>query len=166
MEPTIGGFIAFVQNVLQPPDVFDASTSVFVTYAYDFAVQWVTKQLKTVPGIPGASSVYAIAVYNLAADFLINIAQDQPGDPVVPNSGTGNNPNGLRYWAFLRSRYHIDSFVPGVIQTSSDEGTSVGYVVPDQFSQFSVADLQNLKTPFGRRYLGIAQSFGTVWGLS
>jgi hypothetical protein len=166
MEPTLGGFIQFVENVLQPPDVFDASTSVFVPYAYDFAVQWVTKQLKTVPGIPGASSVYAIAVYNLAADFLINIAQDQPGDPVAPNSGTSKNPAGLQYWAFLRDRYQVLSFVPGVIQSTSDEGTSSSYVVPDQFSQFSVADLQNLKTPFGRRYLGIAQSFGTVWGLS
>jgi hypothetical protein len=166
MEPTLGGFVEFVTNVIQPPAPFDPTTSVFVTLAYDFAIQWVDRQLRVAPGIPGSPSIYAIAVYNLAADFLINIAQDQPSDPVVPNSGTGTNPNGLQYWAFLRSRYNILSFTAGVVQTTSDEGTSAGYLVPEQFSQFSVADLQALKTPFGRAYLGIAQSFGSVWGLS
>ena len=166
MDPTLGGFITFVQNVIQPPTYFDATTSVYVTYAYNYAYQWVNSQICTVPGLQSSWNMYAIAVYNLAADFLINFAQDQLGDPIVPNTISATSPNGLQYWAWLRSKYDVLSFFPGVIQSSSDEGTSSSYVVPEQFQNFSVADLQSLKTPYGRTYLGIAQSWGTVWGLS
>ena len=151
---------------MQPPSYFNAATSIYVTYAYDYAIQWVTQQLQCVPGIQGAWNMYAFAVYNLAADRLINFAEDQPNDPIVPNTVSPANPNGLQYWAWLRSKYDVLDFFPGVIQSTSDEGTSASYVVPEQFNTFSVADLQNLKTPFGRTYLGIAQSIGTVWGLS
>lgn len=168
VNPTEGGFVTFVQNVLQPPSYFDPTTSVYVVYAYDFAIQWVTQQLQQVPNLAGPSAwnMYSIAVYNLAADSLINFAQDQPDDPPVPNTVSALNPNGLQYWAWLRSKYDILSFFPGVVQSTSDEGTSASYLVPNQFSQFSVADLNQLKTPFGRTYLGIAQSWGSVWGLT
>src|ERR1700722_5502312 len=120
MNPTEGGFITFVTNVLQPPSYFNPSTSVYVTYAYNYAYQWVTNQLQTVPGIPNAWNMYAIAVYNLAADFLINFAQDQPSDPIVPNTVSAQNPNGLQYWAWLRSKYDVLAFFPGVVQSTSD----------------------------------------------
>ena len=116
MNPTEGGFITFVTNVLQPPSYFNPTTSVYVTYAYNYAYQWVTQQLQLVPGIPNAWNMYAIAVYNLAADFLINFAQDQPSDPIVPNTVSAQNPNGLQYWAWLRSKYDVLAFFPGVVQ--------------------------------------------------
>jgi hypothetical protein len=166
MDPTLGGFVTFVQNVIQPPSYFDPTTSVYVVYAYNYAYQWVNSQLSSVPGLPGVWNMYALAVYNLAGDVLINIAQDAPDDPIVPNSCNGTDPSGLQYWAWLRNKYNILAFFPGVVQSTSDEGTSASYVVPEQFQTFSVADLQNLKTPYGRTYLGIAQSIGTCWGLS
>lgn len=166
MDPTEAGFITFVQNVIQPPSYFDPTTSAYVVYAYNYAYQWVNNQLSNVPGLQGAWNMYAIAVYNLAADVLINIAQDAPTDPIYPNTCSNAFPEGMQYWAWLRNKYNILAFFPGVIQSSSDEGTSASYLVPDQFQYFSVADLQNLKTPYGRTYLGIAQSWGTVWGLT
>ena len=38
--------------------------------------------------------------------------------------------------------------------------------VPKAFDELTIGNLQNLKTPWGRVYLGIAQSYGTLWGLS
>jgi len=38
--------------------------------------------------------------------------------------------------------------------------------VPDFFKDLSLADLQMLQDPWGRRYLMIAQQFGSLWGLS
>ena len=60
----------------------------------------------------------------------------------------------------------INSFVAGVIESSADESTSQSMKVPDQFEGLTIADLQNLKTPWGRTYLGIAQSIRTDWGIS
>ena len=31
---------------------------------------------------------------------------------------------------------------------------------------FTLANLQNLKTPYGRQYLAWAQAYGPLWGLS
>jgi hypothetical protein len=36
--------------------------------------------------------------------------------------------------------------------------------VPDFFKDLSLADLQMLQDPWGRRYLMIAQQFGSLWG--
>ena len=159
LGPTIGGFIEFVTSVMAPPAPFNPETSVYVIYAYDFAYQWVNTDLAlTCPQVIGSWNLYSIAVYNLAADTLIAIAQDQPSDPIYKD--------GLKYWAWLRQEYNTLAFVPGIVQSSSDEGTSVGYELPDSYKGFTIANIQNTKSPYGRAYLGIAQSYGTLWGLN
>lgn len=164
LQPTLSGFIEFVQNVMKPPAPFDATTSLFVQYAYNYAVQFANQNLSNVQGLPGVWSLYAMAVYNLAANTLINFAQDPPGAPLVtpPN---GPLP-GLPYWASLRKSYGVLNFVAGVVSSTSDEGTSSSYEIPEQFKNYTIANLQNLKTPYGRQYLSIAGSWGSLWGLS
>lgn len=98
-----------------------------------------------------APNVYTAAVYNLAADRLINFAPDQQGQC---------------YFGNIRRDLNLNSFVPGVIESSSDEATSQTFAIPDSLRHLQILDLQNLKTPYGRTYLGYAQMTGTLWGLN
>jgi hypothetical protein len=160
-QATLGGFINFVTNVMQPPSPFNPATDPSVVFAFNFAVQWTYIGLVAVPGVMGGLTMYQTAVYNFAADTLINIAEDPEGSPAVPNSDPP-----MPFWAFTRKKYNILSFIPGIVQSSGDVSTNVGYMVPKSFDNYSVMDLQNLKTPFGRVYLSIAGAWGGVNGIS
>jgi len=106
---------------------------------------------------------YQQAVYNLAASNLLNFAQDPVPTVVYPPG----DPAGLGFFAYTRKTYNMLGFVSGVIQAAADESTSESMVVPDAFKDFTVANLQQLKDPYGRFYLGVAQSYGpAVWGLT
>lgn len=89
--------------------------------------------------------MYELAVYNLGADRLINFAQDQPNQS---------------YWRDRRKDMRIYAPSLGVPEAGSDQGTSGSLVNPEVMKNLTLANLQQLKTPFGREYLGIAQSFG------
>jgi hypothetical protein len=114
--------------------------SPFFDTAYLLAIETVN------PLINSASpALYVQAVYNLAADILFNIAADTPPSTFFTNARTTMDLYGL---------------VAGVPSAASDEGTSVGLVVPESLAQLSLSDLQNIKTPWGRMYLSIAQKWG------
>jgi hypothetical protein len=146
-----------------PTSALDPNTNPAVGWAYDFALNWVSDQLCLAPSQPGAWTMYAMAVYNLAADTLINLVQDAPDAPIYANTPNGQ---GLPYWEWLRTKYGVNNFVAGVVQSASDVSTSSSYMVPETFKGYTIANLGNLKTPYGVRYLGIASSLGTQWGLS
>ena len=151
MDPTIAGFTAFIFGIMGVPSVALPATAPVIQWSYDFALDWVNQDLQNAPSQTTSWSIYARAVYNLAADTLINWAPDQSGQT---------------YFADLRKQFGCNSFVAGVIQSSGDEGTNESLVVPEAFKELTIANLGNLKTPYGRNYLGIAQSTGTIWGLS
>ena len=95
--------------------------------------------------------MYGLAVYNLATDRLLNFAQDQPGQT---------------YFQDLRAKYKLLDLAVGVVQSASDQGTSGAYVNLETMKNFTLMDLATLKTPFGRRYMEIAMSFGPdIFGL-
>jgi hypothetical protein len=97
-------------------------------------------------------SIYTLAVYNLAADRLINYAPDVPGQT---------------FFADLRKLFRIMDVSVGVPSSANDQGTAVGILNPEQMKLLTLADLQTLKTFCGRNYMGIAQGVGrTVFGLS
>lgn len=96
-------------------------------------------------------SIYTLAVYNLATDRLMNFAPDQPNQS---------------YFQQLRSQYNLLDSKVGVVTTASDQGTAGSLLNPEQLSRLTLEDLQTLKTPFGRNYLGMAQAFGpNLFGL-
>jgi hypothetical protein len=162
--PTLGGFITFITNVMAiPSDALDPNTNPVVGWAYDFAVNWVNDQLCLVPSQSGSWTIYAMAIYNLAADTLINWVQDASDAPVFKNTPNGQ---GLQYWSWLRATYGVNNFVAGVVQSTSDVSTWASYMIPETFKGYTIANLGNLKTPYGVRYLGIATSLGTLWGLT
>lgn len=107
--------------------------------------------LQTVNTFLEATGLYNEAVYNLAADRLINYAPDVPDQT---------------YWAGERKRLKVNDITLGVITSASDQGTAAAITNPEQFKGLTIGDLQNLRTSYGRAYLAIAQSVGSLWGLS
>ncbi len=157
-QPTLSGFQWFLLNVAGFKITSLPPASPVVAWALSFAVQIVNPALRAASGcgppIAGTpeTSVYVTAVYNLATDLVVQFAQDQPG------SG---------FFARLRKKLNVNSFVSGVISGASDESTSQTMVVQEAAKNFTLDDLQRLKTPWGRAYLALAQAFGpTTWGLS
>jgi hypothetical protein len=156
MDPTIGGFIAFITGVMGVPStvLVTSPPAPVIQFSYDQAINTVLQALQGVPSQLTSPSVYATAVYNLAADQLITYAPDSPSN--VPPT----------YWANLRQSFGLNTFQGGVINFSSDSSTSTGYTVSDSLKNITIGDLLNLKTSYGRNYLAIAQAYGTLWGIS
>lgn len=155
MDPTLDGFITFMQRVMGITTVVLSFTDPSIQASYDYATNIVITALQCVPSQPTSPSIYATAIYNLAGDTLINIAPD----------GTGSNPDST-YFAGLRTLYNILGFVAGVANEANDQGTGVGITVSNVMENLSFLNLQQLKTPWGRMYLGLAGQWGPWWGLS
>lgn len=163
MGPTLAGFILFIRDYMGISTALLPDDSVYIEAAYQVALATVLKQMKKVcaPSSP-YTSIYGLAVYNLAGDRLINYAQDLPGSDVIPGSDPPE-----KFFAYTRRQWDIFGFTSGVVQSSSDETTSGSFVVPKAFEALTIGDLQNIKTPWGRQYLAFAQDFGpSIWGLS
>lgn len=120
--------------------------SVFFTYAFDVALEIVNPLLGCVSPL-----IFMLAVYNLAGDNLVNWAMDTP-----PST----------YWADLRKSFGILNFTGGVVSSAGDESTNVSLEIVEGLKNLTIGQLQNLKTPYGRQYLGWAQEVGTSWGIS
>lgn len=130
----------------QGDPVWGALTN-WLKIAFDVAMAIVNDDLAV------TGSIYPLAVYNLGADILINIAPDVPG-------------SGQRFMAKLREQYEILKPIAGAITTGSNEGSSATVLNPEFLKNLTQAQLQNLKTPWGRAYLGYANAVGTLWGLT
>jgi hypothetical protein len=161
--PTVDGFLQFVYGFMQITPAQLPPTSPVVFFAFHSARETVNGFIRC--AVP---FLYHQAVYNLAADILINYAPDIGdafGNP-PPFYGTIGKDR-LPVFAYLRRKFNVNGFVSGVISSASDEGTSESMVVPDSLAQLSLSDLQNMKTPWGRRYLSIAQKWGpTLFGIT
>ena len=106
------------------------------------------------PLINCASAVmFTLATYNLAGSNLVNYAQDQPGKT---------------YFADLRGKegLNLGSFAAGVVSAAADQGTSSTLATPDSLKNLTLMNLQQLRDPWGRAYLAIAQEFGPLWGIT
>jgi hypothetical protein len=122
----------------------------------DIAVTSLAIALEIVNDVLNQASprIYTLAVYNLATDRLINFAPDVPGQT---------------FFQDLRGpkKFNVSLVRVGVPSQSSDQGTAVGILNPEQLKMLTLQDLQTLSTPFGRAYMGFAQAYGqTIWALS
>lgn len=155
-RPTLAGFTGFIRTIMGIDATILPDDSPFIPFAYAVSLEIVNVQINIVSCL-----MYTLAVYNLGGDNIINYADDLPDAAPYP----GSQPP-LPYFAYMRSKWNINGFVSGVIQSASDEGTSESMVVQEAAKNFTLSDVQNLKTPYGRQYLAIAQRTGTIWGLS
>ena len=161
-QPTLAGFLTFLQTNLNPPAKALPAGSPWPGFALARALALVNPALQCDP-IPqwdaagvslnsGGWTIYSLAVYYLSTDLLVNVTPDQ---------------NGFTFFADLRKQFNIAGYISGVVQASSDEGTSVSLVVQEAAQHFTLSDVQRLKTPWGRAYLELAQSWGpTTFGIS
>lgn len=150
---TRAGFVTFIRNSMGITAAVLPDASTDIDAALALAIEIVSDLLSQVSTV-----IYDNAVYNLAGHNLIEDAQD-----VTP---TVIYQNGLPYFAYWRSEWKINMFVPGVLSSTSDEGTSSAYNNPEFMNRLMMSDLQLIKTPFGRAYLGYAQRIGSHWGIS
>ncbi|HEE9885959.1 TPA: hypothetical protein R8G26_004528 [Citrobacter braakii] len=142
MTTSLSGFIEFVRADMGiTPDQAPDNAPSF-TLAYGGAVEWVNRDIELV-----MPHLYAVAVYNLAASFLANYGTES-------------------VFSEFRQKLRLNNIATGVITGAGDNSTSAQRLVPDFFKDLSLADLQMLQDPWGRRYLMIAQQFGSLWGLS
>jgi hypothetical protein len=103
----------------------------------------------TVQATPTSGNTFT---YPLAAD---------PGMETVPGTYTTG------FFAALRKQWNILAPVTGVVAESHDESTGTSVLNPEQMKEFTMANLQQMKTPYGRAYIAFAQSYGqTLWGLT
>lgn len=115
--------------------------------SFTMAMDLVNTDLSAAPGM-----IYPLAVYNLAADRLLNFAPD------VQNQ---------TFFKDVRAQFRMTDISVGVSSSVNDQGTSVGILNPESMQGFTLLDLQTLKTPYGRAYMAFAQSYGgALWGLS
>jgi len=153
-----------VQNVMGISTTICPSNSPQLIFSYNMALLLVNRALIGVPGWCNPSpqmgpSLYAVAVYNLAGNNLIEFGVDL--------EGADDYRNGMPFFAYTRQVWNINGYVSGTISSAGDEGTSEGMVVPEWAKKMTLADLQTAKTPYGRMYLGIAQQYGpSIWGYS
>jgi hypothetical protein len=156
--PTLAGFQSFLVNYVGITAVILPPASLVVSTAFTIATDIVNLQLQL-----ASPDIYTLAVYNLATSNVINFAQDLPNAPPYAQAPPGVS---LPFFAYMRDRFNILGPVSGVIQSSSDVSTSESMVVPDWATGLTLADLQFRKDPYGRQYLALAQSYGTLWGIS
>ncbi len=164
MDPTPAGFMWFIRTIMKISTTYLPDSAGVIEFVYALALQTVNLALQCVPNpTPTAPNTYAIAVYNLAADLLLNLAQDEDGAPVYKTI----DGRTYTYFEYVRHTLNLGGFTPGVIQSTNDLTTGGSYVVPEAFQHLTIGDLSNLKTPYGRMYLSIAQDYGpTEVGIS
>lgn len=164
-QPTLDGFTTYFYAATAIPQTVIPTTSLFLGYAYNVALSTVNLKLNAAGG-----PIYMLAVYDLATDNLINWAP--PSNPPVyfmlPSGAQVLDAQGnpIEYMTYLRQQYGINQFTPGVISSSGDESTNASYEMLEQYKGYTLANLQNLKTPWGRAYLSKAADVGNLWGLS
>jgi len=117
-----------------------------IEFSYNFAINICTDLLSIIPQIPG-QFLYITAVYNLAGDTLLTYGIDQTGQT---------------FFKQAQQKYQLNTFVSGVVTFAGDEGTQTSLTVPEAMKHLTIGNLQNLKTPYGRTYLQIAQDFGSL----
>lgn len=146
MGPTFEGFKDFVYNVMGVPLAALPADSPYLQLSYNVALETVNPSFACF-----GPHIYTQMVYNFGADFLVNYAPDQPGQT---------------YFKDLREALGLNKFIPGLISASNDETTGQSWMIPDIFKEMNLSELELLKTPWGRFYLGWAQKYGPLWGLS
>lgn len=144
--PTLAGYTDFLRNVAKiNPTVLPGNTPV-IEMSYCIALEIVNLSLALM-----GCRIYALAVYNLATSNLLSYAPDQSGST---------------YFEDIRKKWNLNDFITGVVESTSDNGSSESMVVQDAAKTFTLSNLQNLKDPYGRAYLAFAQDYGTLWGLT
>jgi hypothetical protein len=144
--PNAADLYTFLTTVALVPPADLPANSPYVTWALSYAEELTLLVLRAV-----GQDFYCFAVYCLATSFLLNWCPDQPGQT---------------FFTQTRADMKLTSFTPGVVNSAADQGTSDGLLSPEFLSGLTMANLQQLKDPFGRAWLAANQETGFLWGIS
>lgn len=144
-QPNLTDFYTFVTNQGVPSSDLP-STSEYLAWALNYAIEVALPGPQIGAGLAGYAGSYVMATYNLGLHQLLKVAQDVSGN----------------FFATVRQTYGLTSPKVGVVMASEDQGTSQTLVVPEFFSRLTLSDLDLMKTPYGREYLGYAQMYGST----
>ena len=144
--PNTTDLYTFLQTIVGVPAAALPSNSPYLAWALSYAEE---KTLLVLYAI--GQDYYCFAIYLLATSFLINWCPDQPGQT---------------FFADLRKTWNLTGFVGGTIQSSADESTSESLLAPDFLKGLTIGQLQALKDPYGRQWLGMMSDNGPIWGIS
>src|ERR1035437_3630600 len=103
-----------------------------------------------------------LGIGNYQIDGSYQIASENMTVSTPPNV----YQKGLAYFEYWRAQWGINTFTAGVVESTSDEGSSVSLHVPEFMDNLPMSALEYLKTPFGRTYLNHAQRVGGDMGMS
>lgn len=162
--PTLAGFQDFITNIMGIAPKYLEPTNPAIQFSFDFALTIVNRTFQVV-----SPFAYNVMVYNLAGHNLLMFAGDIPGVFYVnPDGSEHMSAEGqpIGYFGYIRQSMDLNGFPPGIVQSTADETTSASFVVPDAMKNLSFQDLETARTPWGRRYLGLAQSYGAIGGIS
>ena len=144
--PTLAGFIAWSRVAMGIPTTAIADDAPGYAAAYQVAIAVVPTDYAATEG-----AIYTLTVYNWAGSQLIQFQHDIRGQSFFEDA---------------RRAFGVNSFVAGVVNSASDEGTSESLTIGKGLQNLSLMDMQRLKDPYGRQALAFMQTFGTLWGLS
>ncbi len=144
--PTLAGLTAFARGPAAIPQTAMPDGDPGFADALAFALEWIPQWL-----LCASATLYTAAVYNWSISLILEFQPDQAGQ---------------NFFKTLRDAYKVNNFVPGLVNSASDNGTAGSITVADATANMSLEDLQRVKDPFGRRALSIMQSAGPLWGLS
>lgn len=155
-QPNVTDYTAFLRSIGISAD-FLPGDSMWIGTTLGVALNFVSQELNILGGCQSSEggaapvSIYVLAVYNFAADRLINYAPDV---------------NNQTFFREARESYGIMKPSVGVVAGASDQGTSGSLLNPEFTQHLTLMDLQQMKTPWGRQYMEFAQMMGTLWGMS
>lgn len=145
--PNQADYLTFIRQGLGIGPAYLPDDSMWIGTTFSMARAMVNDAL-----IIADATIYTLAVYNFAADRLLHFALDVPGQS---------------YFKDTRATLGLNNFLAGLINASSDQGTSQSLEIIDAAKRMTITDLGMMKTPYGRVYLDFAQSYGpTIWGLT
>ena len=145
-QPNVTDFYTFLSTVAGIPSSALPSNSAYIPWALSYAEEMTLQVLYAV-----GQDYYCFAVYCLGTSFLINWCPDQAGQT---------------YFANLRQQWNITGFVGGTVASSADVSSSESLNVPEFLNGLTMANLGQLKDPYGRAWMAAQQELGNIWGLS
>ncbi|MDR8054214.1 hypothetical protein [Burkholderia cenocepacia] len=139
------GYLQYLRNVVGVPVAALPDDSVYITLSYEIGLSLTPCGFNR-----ASSSIYELMVYACATSFLLNNTPDQLNQS---------------WFDQVRTKYGLLDSFNGIITSAGDQGTNAAAVVPDWVKRATLAELQWMKDPFGRQFLGFLQMAGSNWAL-
>lgn len=147
LTPNFQDFLTFVRNDAKIPTSAISDDDPMLETCFELGQETVPMHV----GLQLQPLIYLVCVYSFGVSYLLHCANDEPGST---------------YFSNIRKELNLDTLTYGLLNQASDQGTAGGELIPNAIQRLSLADLNFLKDPFGRRAISFLMELGPLWGLS